>query len=201
MNKKPARKRAAPKKRPYEQKLRAEQAAETRQRIVEAALHLHGTVGPARTTVSMIADRAGIQRHTFYAHFPEERGLFQACSGLQQERDPMPDAESWRGIASPQARVAKGLGALYDWYGRNARLVAAILRDAEHHPITRETVAHRISPHLNRMAEVLTDGIPARQRPLLHLALSFHTWHCLVQESGLSPKAAITTMTRAIFGE
>ncbi|WP_368413083.1 TetR/AcrR family transcriptional regulator [Dongia sp.] len=195
MSKKPTRKR------PYEQKLRAEQAAETRQRIVEAALHLHGTIGPARTTVSMIAERAGVQRHTYYAHFPDDRGLFCACSGLLQERDPMPDAESWHGIADPKTRLVKGLGALYDWYGRNAELVAAILRDAEHHPVTAETVAHRVTPHLDRMAAVLSDGIPTRQRHLLHLALSFHTWRSLVQESGLSPKTAITTMTRAIFGE
>ncbi|MBK8159834.1 MAG: TetR/AcrR family transcriptional regulator [Rhodospirillaceae bacterium] len=191
----------APKKRPYEQKLRAEQAAETRQRIVEAALHLHGTIGPARTTVSMIADRAGVQRHTFYAHFPDETDLFLACSGLHQEQDPMPDAEGWRAVADPKARLMKGLGALYDWYGRNARLVAAVLRDAEHHPVTAETIAHRITPHLNRMAEILSDGIPARQRPLLHLAMSFHTWRSLVQESDLSHRSALTTMSRAIFGE
>src|SRR4029077_9727775 len=84
--------------RTYTLKRRAEQQAETRQRIVEAAVELHSSVGPARTTVSMIADRAGVQRHTFYAHFPDERGVFVACSGLVAERDPLPDAEPWRAI-------------------------------------------------------------------------------------------------------
>jgi AcrR family transcriptional regulator len=69
--------------RTYTLKRRAEQQAETRQRIVEAAVDLH-SVGPAFTTISMIAERAGVQRHTVYAHFPDERSLYLACSGLTQ---------------------------------------------------------------------------------------------------------------------
>ena len=76
----------------YNLKRRAEQQAETRRRIVEAAVDLHSTVGPALTTISMVAERAGVQRHTLYAHFPDERSLFLACSGLAQERDPLPEA-------------------------------------------------------------------------------------------------------------
>ena len=78
--------------RAYTLKRRAEKQAETRQRIVEATVDLHSTVGPAKTTISMIADRAGVQRHTVYAHFPDERSLHMACSGLSLERDPLPDA-------------------------------------------------------------------------------------------------------------
>ena len=84
--------------RTYTLKKRAEQQAETRQRIVESAVDLHGSVGPALTSLSMIAERAGVQRHTLYAHFPDERSLFLACSGLTLERDPLPDAAAWRTI-------------------------------------------------------------------------------------------------------
>src|SRR6478609_6580060 len=90
--------------RTYTLKRRAEQQAETRRRIVEAAVELHGRVGPAATTVSMVAERAGVQRHTFYAHFPDERSLLMACSGLAMERDPAPDAGPWRSIAEPKER-------------------------------------------------------------------------------------------------
>src|SRR5215471_7398245 len=79
-------------KRTYTLKRRAERQAETRQRIVEAAVDLHASVGPALTTVSMVADRAGVQRHTLYAHFPDERSLYLACSGLSLERSPLPNA-------------------------------------------------------------------------------------------------------------
>src|SRR5512134_2685334 len=119
--------------RQYTLKKRAEQVADTRRRIVEATVDLHGTVGPAATTLSMIAEHAGVQRHTLYAHFPDERSLFLACSGLALERDPMPDGDSWRAIADRGRRLRVGLAALYDWYERNAELMACVLRDAEYH--------------------------------------------------------------------
>src|SRR3954464_2264375 len=122
--------------RTYTLKRRAEQQAETRRRIVEAAVALHGSVGPAATTVSMVAERAGVQRHTFYAHFPDERDLLLACSGLAFERDPLPDPEAWRSIEDTSERLRAGLKALYGWYERNADLVACVLRDAEHHALT-----------------------------------------------------------------
>src|SRR6478735_1547868 len=92
-------------KRPYRLGRRAAKQDETRQRIVEATVELHSTIGPARTTVSQIAERAGVQRHTFYAHFPDERGLLEACSGHALERDPLPDAAAWRELPAGRERV------------------------------------------------------------------------------------------------
>ena len=94
---------------------RAKQQAQTRQRIVEAAVDLHGSVGPAATSLSMVAERAGVQRHTLYAHFPEERLLFEACSGLAMQRDPMPDPRPWREIGDLREKLGTGLAALYGW--------------------------------------------------------------------------------------
>src|SRR5687767_13987292 len=112
--------------RTYTLKRRAEQQAETRQRIVEAAVDLHSGVGPALTTISMIAERAGVQRHTVYAHFPDERSLYLACSVLTHERDPPPDAGAWRSIEDRHERLRAGFSALYSWYERNAELVACV---------------------------------------------------------------------------
>src|SRR3982751_2755386 len=133
-------------KRGYRLGKRARKQLETRRRIVEAAVDLHCTVGPARTTISQIADRAGVQRHTYYAHFPDERGLFTACSALAMERDPLPDAEQWRGIPSGRQRLHHGLAQIYGWYERNSGHAACVLRDAEHHALTREMVEMRIAP-------------------------------------------------------
>jgi AcrR family transcriptional regulator len=189
-----------PEKRPYQQTRRAELASQTRQRIVEAALDLHGRVGPAQTTVSMVAAEAGVQRHTFYAHFPDERSLYLACSGLMLERDPLPTAESWRAVTKALPRLAMGLGAIYAWYGRNADALASVLRDAEHHPLTREIVDLRMTPHVTAFHEVLGEHLDAQQKPLLRLALSFYTWRSLVLESGLSHDAAVEKMARMICG-
>src|SRR4051812_34682176 len=131
--------------RTYTLKRRAQQQAETRRRIVEAALELHGTVGPALTTFSMVAERAGVQRHTLYAHFPDERSLLLACSGLTMERDPLPGAEPWRAIADSHERLRTGLLAIYGWYERNADLAGCVLRDAEHHAVKHHAVIREIS--------------------------------------------------------
>lgn len=184
--------------RTYTLKRRAEQQAQTRQRIVEAAVDLHGRVGPALTTLTMVAERAGVQRHTIYAHFPNDRSLFIACSGLVEERDPMPDAASWRSIEGRRERMLTGLGAIYDWYARNASLMACVLRDAEYHALTRQIGELRFGPFMAAAQEVLGAELSTRQRAMLRLALGFATWRTLVLESGLEREAAAAAMVRAI---
>lgn len=184
--------------RTYTQKRRAEQQAETRRRIVEAAIDLHGSVGPALTTFSMVAERAGVQRHTLYAHFPDERSLALACSGLSLEREPLPDAEKWRAIADRPERLRTGLRAIYDWYERNAELAACVLRDAETHALTKEIMAMRFGPPMAAIHEVLGAKLNARSRAVLRLALSFHTWRTLVRECGLKSATAVGVMVQAI---
>ncbi|HWV42605.1 TetR/AcrR family transcriptional regulator [Pseudorhodoplanes sp.] len=182
----------------YTLRKRAEQQAETRRRIVEAAIELHGTVGPANTTLSMIAERAGVQRHTLYAHFPDERSLSLACSGLHFERQPMPAAAAWRDIRDQRERLTTGLRAIYDWYERNEALVACVVRDAEIHPLTREIVELRFAPFMIAWNEVLGAKLTAKQRAMLQLALSFHTWRTLARGAGLKQAAAVDAMVQAI---
>jgi AcrR family transcriptional regulator len=186
--------------RAYTLKRRAEQQAETRRRIVEAAVALHGTVGPARTTVSMVAEHAGVQRHTFYAHFPDERSLLMACSGLALERDPMPDPGSLKAIKDRRERLRAGLGALYHWYERNAELTACVLRDMEIHALTREIGALRYGPIMAGHGEVLGAGLSTRQRALLRLALNFSTWRTLARDCGLTRNSAVAAWVGAVLG-
>lgn len=185
--------------RPYTLKRRAEQQAATRLRIVEAAIALHGELGPARTSLSQVAERAQVQRNTLYSHFPDERSLLMACSGLSLERDPLPDATAWRSIADSEERLRAGLAALYAWYGRNARLTACVLRDAEVHPLVAEIAGLRYGPAMAAMEQVLGKGLKAPQRALLRLALGFFSWRSLALESALSPKQVVETMLSAIL--
>ncbi|UHQ18271.1 TetR/AcrR family transcriptional regulator [Lysobacter sp. KIS68-7] len=177
---------------------RAEQQADTRRRIVEAAVALHTEVGPARTTFSMVAERAGVQRNTFYSHFPDERTLLLACSALSLERDPLPDADAWRAIRDRNERLSTGLSALYAWYERNADLTGCVLRDADAQPLVREIVELRWAPYHVAYDEVLSEGLGAPARALLRLALDFFTWRSLVRDSGLTPEHAVRTMVTAI---
>jgi AcrR family transcriptional regulator len=184
--------------RTYTLRRRAEQQAETRRRIVEAAVDLHSSIGPALTTFSMVAERAGVQRHTLYAHFPDERSLNLACSGLTMERDPPPDAGPWRAIKDRRERLRTGLSALYGWYERNAALAGCVLRDAEHHALTREIAAMRFGPYMAAQRDVLGAKLSAKQRAVLQVALSFFTWRTLVREGGLKQGAAVEAMVQAI---
>jgi len=186
--------------RTYTLKRRAESQAATRRRIVEAAVDLHGRVGPARTTFSMVAERADVQRHTLYAHFPDERRLLLACSALTLERDPLPDAGAWREIANLRERLRAGLTAIYGWYERNAEIAACVLRDAEHHALTREIAALRLGPYMAAYHEVLGAKLTAKERAILSLALNFFTWRTLTREAGLKQRQAVEAMVEAISG-
>lgn len=185
--------------RTYTLKKRAEQQADTRRRIVEAAVDLHSSVGPAHTTFSLVADRAGVQRHTLYAHFPDERSLLLACSGMTMQRDPLPDAEPWRAIADRRERLQAGLTAIYAWFERNAERAACVLRDAQYHELTREIAQLRMGPSIAAFHEVLGATLGPKQRAMLHLSLSFYSWRALVRESGLTPGDAVDTMVQAIL--
>lgn len=186
--------------RTYKLGKRADRKAETRQRIVEAAVDLHGSVGPAATSLSMVAERAGVQRHTLYAHFPRERLLFEACSGLTIERDPMPDPRPWREIADPGDKLRTGLDAIYGWYERNAQLAACVLRDAEHHALTRDIVEEKMGPPMAECRAALGHGLPPPANAMLGLAMSFATWRTLTRDEGLSSGGAAEAMTRAVTG-
>jgi len=184
--------------RSYTLKRRAESQAETRQRIVDAAVALHTELGPALTSLSRVAERAGVQRNTLYAHFPDERSLLMACSGQAMERDPLPDANAWRDIRKADQRLKTGLSALYDWYARNAQLAGCVLRDAELHPLVGEIAALRYGPPMGLIEEVLGEGLASEQRAVLKLALAFATWRSLTRDSALAPEVAVGAMTKAI---
>jgi AcrR family transcriptional regulator len=187
----------------YQLKKRAQRQEETRRRIVRAAVDLHETIGPARTTVSAIADRAGVQRHTYYRHFPDDRSLFLACSGLYLEENPVPDPEPWRSIADPRKRLLHGLSELYAYYERNERMLSNVTRDAEVHPGTAEINEIRFGPTSKAIFEILAQGLGRgsrreRRLALLRLALDFKTWRSLTIDGGLDPKEAAATMAAAI---
>ena len=184
--------------RTYTLKRRAEAQAETRQRIVEAAVALHGELGPALTSMSAVAERAGVQRNTLYAHFPDERSLLMACSGLSLERDPPPDPDAWKSIKDRDERVRTGLAAVYAWYARNEQLVGCVLRDAQYHPPVREIAELRYAPVMQSIEDVLGERLKPAQRAVLRLALGFATWRSLVRESALAPRAAVGAMVSAI---
>ncbi len=182
-----------------ERRTRAEQMLETRTLIVEAAVHLHTTLGPARTNVSTIAARAGVQRHTVYAHFPEMVDLFRACSGLWAERNPFPDITRWAAIENPMKRLAVALDEVYDYWERTDADLAAILPGSERLPEMAEPL-QAWKDGLTHAARALAAGWPSVEergrctRAAIAHALGLETWRSLVAEPGLSRSEGIALM-------
>jgi AcrR family transcriptional regulator len=185
-----------PNKRKYELKQRAVEMAETRRRITEAAVQLHGTVGPARTTLSAVAERAGVQRHTVYRHFPDEASLFRACSAHYFTANPWPDLGLWRAIGDPEPRLARALDDLYAYYEQTETMLGNVLRDLE--------LVDGLQPTVVPLQEFLDEAVAilaadwstrGRRRRVLDAALrhatDFQTWNSLTAGGRLSRAQAI----------
>jgi AcrR family transcriptional regulator len=184
--------------RKYEQTRRAEQQEQTRQRIVEAAVSLHGTLGPARTSLSAVAEKAGVQRNTLYRHFPDERALLEACSSHYSTLHPVPGVAGWSDLDDPVARARAGLRELYAYWEGNEQMVAHVLRDAEVEPSVREVSEQHWGVPLDEIrAALLAGSSSADVAAAVDLVLSFRTWQSL-RRSGLSTSAAADLAARLV---
>jgi AcrR family transcriptional regulator len=190
-------------KRPYRMKHRAEAEQLTRLRITESAVELHGTLGPARTSISAIAQRAGVRRSTVYRHFPDEVSLFSACTAYSMAANPLPDVGWWSTIDDPTGRLSDALGELYAYYRRTERMMSNILRDEATMPIVKRMLGG-YRDYLTAARDTLMSGRatrgPARRRVLAAIghALTFGTWHSLVRDQELTDLRAADLMCRLV---
>jgi AcrR family transcriptional regulator len=180
--------------RTYELKLRAERQEQTRRRIIEAAIELHQTLGPARTTVTEIAARAGVGRETVYRHFPDDLALGLACSGRYWESHPLPDAGQWGSLPTLSARLRAALEVTYAYHRETEAMMSRALADSDSSPIMRP-----YHEHWQRAAEAIAGR---RTEPMLLAAighaLAFGTWWSLVRDQRLSDAEAIELMLRLL---
>lgn len=181
--------------RTYRKQKRAEGEAETRRRIVEATVALHTSIGPARTTISAIAEKAGVQRHTVYSHFPAEETLFAACTSHWAELHPFPSAERWEGASDPHERLAGALRDVWAWYADVEPDLELFLRDAELVPAVRADMT-RYAERLTALADRLAADVGGSRtvRAAVGHALAFETWRSLVRREGLTNARAVQVM-------
>jgi AcrR family transcriptional regulator len=180
------------KKRKYQQNQRALQQQETRERIVDAAVALHEEIGPVATTISALADRAGVQRLTVYRHFPSDEALFGACSSKWFGQHPPPDTSA---IASgePRQRTRDVLLALYRYYEGTQKMWMSVYRDAARAPAVADALGGFEQYLASVQTQLLADWSPRRAKPLrvtLAHALRFSTWQSLTRQGLGSPAIA-----------
>lgn len=188
--------------RSYRLKRRAEQQEATRRRIAHATMELHQEVGPARTTISAVAERAGVERPTVYRHFATERDLLLACQAHFLALHPYPDPAVWSTIEDPVVRLRKALCALYARNHDTEAMTANLLHDAPSMPILAELL--QVSVYLRSVRDLLSEpwGLSGERRVLLDAAighaLDFETWRSLVRRQGLNDKQAAEMMVRLV---
>lgn len=178
---------------------RKETIDETRQRIVDAAVRLHGSVGPARTTISAVADEAGVQRSTVYRHFEDEAALFGACTSHWMASHPWPRPQEWERIQDATERLRYGLREVYQFFDENERMIANSFRDITVMP---PFVGELMGALVQAMVETLLEPFAgARQdgtmAAAVRAAVDFRTARALA-DAGLAPGEAADLMARMV---
>jgi AcrR family transcriptional regulator len=190
-------------KRPYRKQRRAELEQDTRRRITESAVALHGTLGPSRTSLSAVAAHAGVRRSTLYRHFPDEAALFTACSAHWMADNPPPDRGRWATREDPDERLRVALAELYPYYRRTERMLDNILRDEQTMPIVKQLFgafrAYIATARDTLMAGRRSRGDARRRvRAATGHAIAFTTWRSLVRDQGLDDTRAADLMCRLV---
>jgi len=187
----------------YRKRRRAELEKETRRRIVEALVQLHGTIGASRTTIQDVASQAGVQRATVYRHFPDETSLFAACSEHWQGHNPLPNPAAWAATEDPDQRLRTALRELYAFFERNERMLDNNFRDEPRVEALRAPM-REFRSYFRSAVEVLLTGRDGsgrdKARAALGHATSFSTWQSLVREQGLAPESAVEWMAALVGG-
>lgn len=190
--------------RKYQLKRRAEQQDETRQRIVEAAMNLHQTVGLTRTSITAVAQQAGVERLTVYRHFPDEQALFTACSSHYQALNPLPEPSDWMHIFDPEARLRQALTEIYAYYQRTERMQIHLVHDLPDLPAMQPFMEPFIA-YLRQVRDGLAQGWGTQGRiqeklcAVLAHALDFRTWYAFTREQFLPEDEVVALMVQFVL--
>jgi AcrR family transcriptional regulator len=187
------------KSRQYQMRKRAAQVDGTRQRIVEAASNLHGTIGPAETTIAGIAREAGVTRLTVHRHFPDEETIFEACSAHWLAGQRPPDPAAWEQVSDPVQRFRTGLTDLYRFYREGEAMLTRVYRDKAVLPASRrQALDDRDAALMRVLLDAFPDNPDHRLAAVVGHATSFWTWRSLCVDHGLPDPDAVEIMTTLV---
>lgn len=188
--------------RTYTKKRRAASEEQTRQRIVESAIAIHQQEG-GNSTISAIADRAGVGRVTVYRHFPDELALITACTSHYMGLNPPPDLESWASIDNSVERLRHGLAETYAYHRQTEAMMTVAEREVAANPVLADLMkpleeywaaAQRI------LAAGWSDGqdTPPLVEESIGLAISLPAWRILTGQQGLSDSECVSLFVTSI---
>ncbi len=166
-------------------------------------MHLHETLGPARTSITAIAEQAGVERLTVYRHFPDEQTLFTACTSHYLAANPLPEPSDWMRIADPETRLRVALTEIYVYYQRTEGMQLTSARDLPDLPAM-QRVLEPYFVYLKRVRDGLAEGwgthgrLHERLRAVLAHMLDFRTWYDFVRQQHLSDDEVVALMVQFV---
>ncbi len=184
--------------RTYTKKKRAQDQEETRKRIVEATVSLHQEIGGPSTTISAIAERAGVERATVYRHFPDEHSLLLGCTGHYLALNPPPDPAVWAKIDNREQRLRTALTEIYAYHRRTEVMTARAAIDVPQMPVLREVLTPMFA-FWRMVRDLLAEPWVAEEngglfRAAIGHAIAFQTWQSLVRNEDVEDGEAVTLM-------
>jgi AcrR family transcriptional regulator len=180
-------KSAVASERPYRMVARAESAAATGERILDAAVEVFWELTGEGLSLDEVARRAGVTVQTVIRRFGGKEGLFTAAAEREVERVRRQRDEARAGDPRAAVRV------LVDHYEEMGDRVLRLLAEEERLPGLREVADRGRLLHRDWCARVFAPaiegrvGIDRRRRLAQLVAVSdVYTWKLLRRDAGLS---------------
>jgi AcrR family transcriptional regulator len=180
---------------------RARAAAQTRRRIIDATLQLHGEKGIAATSWDDIAARAGVGVGTVYRHFPSLDELVPACGEITRQVLELPDdaPSLFADCDSAPERIERLVREAFAIYERGAPQLRAIRNDPEVHPNVAEA-GEEAEAALAALidAAVAPSGIKSADRAVVRAMIDLNTWDAL-RDQELDQAQAVATIAEMLI--
>jgi AcrR family transcriptional regulator len=174
---------------------RAAASADTRRRIVDAAIALHAEKGVLGTSWPDIAKRADVALGTVYRHFPGLDQLVPACTSENALRTKPPGPTILVGLNRPEDRIGQFVKELFAFYGRSAPWTPKAGVDRHQLPVLDSILSRREAGLKALVEETLGPRRRRRRAPEVALAMTdFGVWRSLTR-SGLSTETAARLVT------
>lgn len=170
-------------RRTYNLGRRAETAAETRQRLVDATFALHSERGISGTSLRDIAERAGVSVGTAYHHFPTYLDAVRACGAHTVASSPLPPETIFDGVDDLAGRVHILVRELCAWYERHPWLERIRAERSLYEPV--EEGMRHFERDIERLARTAARCTPDEARTVA--ALADVSVHSSLRRAGMQP--------------
>jgi AcrR family transcriptional regulator len=201
-------------RRAYHSPLRADQAQQTRRRVLEAARRLFVERGYAGTTVAAVADHASVSPETIYLSLGGKRGLLEGVMDITGPHDTAADDDKWWTMVAQLPGASERLDKMVEYSCRilartwriHAIIRGAADKEAFAAALGRRLLEERLANQAERIHRYLADdlrpGVSAAEAGERYCALaSPELYHLLTVQLGWPAPRHRTWLTELLHAE